>query len=660
MCSDSTFLRILEAAKSGDSACKEELIGHITPRIRAYIFRSTLDQHTTDDLLQEVFCKMLESLDSLRDVNAFWGWIYRITSNCINSHYRSQAKYARTVNLQDKLLESVVSDSQPVEAKLVSNELGQAVLEAISTLKPRHRQVVTLRCFEGFSFREISQIEQTSEMYSRVLYHRSIEKLRMALKRQGFSKASLALAITLFGQLTSTSEAAAIATTVSASTVTGVGATKGIAIIGKMIKAAATFSAHKVQLAAATATTAAILFLILSIGTLRSNVKSFHYTHQGVSPVSNPSAGSQSSRPSLPSSSSSQEIGPVRYKSKGAYEAKVYMPDGPDGPVLRFEQRWNMEQTKRACSWLQDGSANYYYHGGEKKIYISNDPLHMLILPSDPPEFVEFIYSQVNHDPRISYKRKFFTDLIISSVDNRVPKYSDYKSKYTYNKLERSDLLSEWPKTDNVVDLRDEMHKRGWTCFEINGQILDKKVTGTGRIPFVYDMYRENLPWLSIQVGDDVYIDYPGNVAVVDSKQGKTVYKNEALFEGLCRPWQGIPTIDLVRRDAAKYRLPFNTQSMKDIYLVTVHIDTAIGPVDMEYEIDKAVDVIRNITFISSGMILGELDFDYIQDASIAKVYNAGIPQTDIAYGKGTQPQNLWLAMLLDKNLKKQTANAAR
>jgi hypothetical protein len=319
-----------------------------------------------------------------------------------------------------------------------------------------------------------------------------------------------------------------------------------------------------------------------------------------------------------------------------------------------------MEVTKRACSWLQDGSGNYYYASGDDKIYISNDPLHMLILPSDPPEFVEFIYSQVKHDSRISYERNFFTSLMTSSIDNRVPKYSDYKNKYTYNKLKKSDLLSDWPKTDNVVDLRDEMHKRGWTCFEINGQILNKKVTGTGRIPFVYDMYRENLPWLSIQVGDDVYINYPGNVAVIDSDQGKIVYQNDTLLEGLCRPWEGIPSVDSVRRDAAKYRLPFCTYSMEGIYLVTVHINTAIGPVDMEYEIDKIADVIRNITFISGDMVLGELSFDYIQDASIAKVYNIDLPQTDIAYGKGKQPQNLWLAMLLDTNLKKQMANATK
>lgn len=658
MHSDSTFSKVVEAAKSGDKNRKEELIVLITPRIRAYIFRSTLDQNTTDELLQEVYCKMLDSLHGLREVNAFWGWIYRIASNCINSYYRVQSRHTRTVNLQDGLLESIVTDDNPVDAKLLSKELGQAVVDAISTLKPRHRQVVTLRCFEGFSFKEISKVEQTSEMYTRVLYHRSIEKLRIALKKQGFSKVSLALAITLFGRLTATSEAAAIATTVNVSTVTGVGAAKGIAITAKAIKTAATLSVHKIKFATATATAAAVLFLIFAVGTLRSNVKSFHHVRQGVSPVSGQNTGSQPSRPSVPSSS--PESSPVEYKTKGAYEAKVYMPHGPDGPVLRFEQRWNMAQTKRACSWLQDGNANYYYHGGDKIIYISNGPLRMLILPSDPPEFVEFIYSQVKRDSRILYERNFFTDLMKSTVDNRVPKYSDYKSKYTYNKLKKSDLLSDWPKTDNVVDLRDEMHKRGWTCFEINGQILGKKVTGTGRIPFVYDMYRENLPWLSIQVGDDVYIDYPGNVAVVESKQGKTVYQNDTLLEGLSRPWEGIPSVDSVRRDAAKYRLPFHTQSMEDIYLVTVHINTAIGPVDMEYEIDKVVDVIRNITFISGDLVLGELNFDYIQDDAIASVYNVGLPQTDIAYGKGKQSQNLWLAMLLDTNLKQQMANAAK
>ena len=102
-------------------------------------------------------------------------------------------------------------------------------MEAVATLKPKHRQIVNFRCFESMSFKEISQVEQTREVYARILFHRAIEKLRIALKKQGFQKASLVLALTMFGRLTATSKAVAFATTVKAGTVTGIG-TSGLTL----------------------------------------------------------------------------------------------------------------------------------------------------------------------------------------------------------------------------------------------------------------------------------------------------------------------------------------------------------------------------------------------------------------------------------------------
>ena len=658
MKSDANLSLIVRAAASGKKDAQKQLARLITPRIWTYIFRSTLDKSITEDLLQEVYCKMLRSLSTLENVDSFWGWLYRITSNCINSYYRTRSRKSRHFNLQDGMLESVISEESSVETKLMSKELAQAVMEAMSTLKPRHRQVVTLRCFEDLSFKEISRVEQTSEVYARVIFHRAVEKLRIALKKQGFSKASLVLALTMFARLTAPAKTASAVATVKVAGIAGTGAIKGLGLGAKVVKTTATASVHYVKVAVATVATAGIITTAATVGPFRSNIKSIHYVVQGVTPVVKQQvapARNPNARRNVRSSSSSFSVvgnkANITYQTKGAYENKLVMPQGPDGAIMRFMQRWNIEQTGTLCSWLQDGSGNYYYHSGEQKMYITNDPLRMLILPTDPPDLVKFIYSQVGYDSRLSYQRKFLTGLIKYSTDNRVPDYADYKCKYAYGTLERADLSTTWPTTDNIEDLRDEMHKRGWTCFDVTGQINGKPVRGTGRIPFIYNAYQDHLPWLSVRIGDDLYVDYPGKAATADSEQGVFTYENETFFEGFCRPWQGIPCVDSIRRDAAKYRLRFNCQDEGSSAVVTIFVNTSAGYMQMVYDIDRDLDIVRSISFVKGEKVVGELHFDYKQDAWQAEAEKFNEPQTDFAADTGKRPQNLWLAMLARNNV---------
>ncbi len=646
------FRKIIELAASGENQSQKQLVQLITPRIRTYIFRSTLDKNISDDILQEVYCKMLASLGTLNNVNAFWGWLYRIASNCVNTHYRTRSKHSRVVNLQEGLLKSVVKDETSVEAKLMSKELGLAVMEAVATLKPRPRQIVNLRCFEEMSFKKISQIEQVSEIYTRVLFYRALEKLRLALKKQGFQKASLVLALTMFGRLTATSKAAAIATSVNAASVTGAGVAKGT-ITAKIVKIVSTVSVHQAKVAVATAVTATVITTTATMGPLRSNVTSAHYIIQGVTPVIEQVTNTTQAKKQASSSSSSfsssivSNRARVKYETKGAYENKLYMPQGSEGPVMRFMQRWNTEQTGKLCSWLQDGSGNYYYHSGENKTYITNGPLRMLILPTDPPEFVKFIYSQVGYDSRFSYERNFLSGLLKYSVDNRVPEYPDYKCKYSYNSLEHSDLLSEWKPSETIEDMRDQMHKRGWTFFEVSGYIDDANVKGSGRIPFIYDMYQDHLPWMWLSIGNDIYTDYPGNIAMASIEEGTLLFENETFFDSFCRPWEGIPCIDSVRRDAAKRRLRFTTEELGGQMIVTIYINAGGSQISMVYDIDTDADVISSIQFVKGKKVFGELYFDYMQDVSTANAEMFSEPQADIVSESGRQPEDIWLSMLV-------------
>jgi hypothetical protein len=143
-----------------------------------------------------------------------------------------------------------------------------------------------------------------------------------------------------------------------------------------------------------------------------------------------------------------------------------------------------------------------------------------------------------------------------------------------------------------VVDNRDAMHKRGWTYFTISGQINGKKVRGTGRIPFVYAASQQHWPWIRVRIGGEEFIDKD--------------------FTGLGRPWMGLHTIDIVRRDAAEKQIPFEIRLRGVKSKGQVMLDK--GTYKSIYTIDMEKDVVERIIY--TGEKKGELVFDYLQEIS--------------------------------------------
>jgi RNA polymerase sigma-70 factor (ECF subfamily) len=69
------------------------------------------------------------------------------------------------------------------EERFLSHEMRALVQQAIETLPPQQRIVITLRDVEGFSSAEVCNALAISETYQRVLLHRARSKVRGHLER---------------------------------------------------------------------------------------------------------------------------------------------------------------------------------------------------------------------------------------------------------------------------------------------------------------------------------------------------------------------------------------------------------------------------------------------------------------------------------------------
>jgi RNA polymerase sigma factor (sigma-70 family) len=90
------FAELVAASQLGDSKSVDRLVRQVEPRLRAYIYRSTLDRQSIDDLMQETLLKMIKSLHNLKKRESLWPWLFNVASNVINDHFRKH-RYSKVV-----------------------------------------------------------------------------------------------------------------------------------------------------------------------------------------------------------------------------------------------------------------------------------------------------------------------------------------------------------------------------------------------------------------------------------------------------------------------------------------------------------------------------------------------------------------------------------
>ncbi len=153
--------QLIESFVCGNNQAFDTLLERYQGRVYNYIYSILKDATLADDAFQEAFVKAITTIKQGR-YNAdgkFSSWIIRIAHNIVIDHYR-QAK-----------TESAVSASQPdydvlnrrdlsedtIEDVMVDNAIRDDVRHLIRSLPVEQRQVLVMRYYRDFSFKEIAE-----------------------------------------------------------------------------------------------------------------------------------------------------------------------------------------------------------------------------------------------------------------------------------------------------------------------------------------------------------------------------------------------------------------------------------------------------------------------------------------------------------------------
>lgn len=561
--------RLITQAQRGCQESLDRLSEQIRGPLEEYAYRLTLDRDSAQDIAQETMLTLFKVLGQLKKPDRFWPWVYRIA---FRKMLTAQKKNRRHKELVCQLPQPSPSENPDGLARVVSEELQQIVMHAMREIKPRHRQVLTLRCYADLEYSEIAEAMDRSEFSVRMLFWRAKKSLQKQLSRRGFTKGALLTALVVFGKMTAQSEASAAQ----------------MAVAGGSLQVGATAAA-----AGALGTKAGII-TVLAAGILATGVgvtssdqlKRFFSTPE--------------SQQVTDTSTSWQATTPDQDRLK---EFWYYYPDGNKGPLMLRTVAQNAQSGYSYCQWLQNAHCNYFYDPFKNTVFMTNyrlwqQDLSVLRLPTDPPEFTSFL-SRVEGTNYPARQVKASGPGLWIVVKNRTASSEEEVwVTHDHNTLKAEYFQFPWPTTVRQTDCRDRMHQRGWTYFTIAGEIRNTPVQGRGRIPFVAAAIEKNSPWFTLEVGEHVIIHDR------DTLEG-------SFFRGMPRPWTGFHTIDTVRRDAAEQALWFETRRTNARNRLQVILSGPEGR-NLVYTINMKKDVIKKIQFLNpEGEQEGELYFNY-------------------------------------------------
>ena len=168
---------LITSYRNGNEAAFNLLVDRYQSKVFTTIFLIVKDQDVAEDLLQDVFVKVLHTFnsDKYNEEGKFQPWLMRIAHNMAIDHFRKAKRYP-TILLEDgsNLLNSLSFAEDSSEEQRIKEETLVWVRNLIDELPEAQKEVVIMRHYLDMSFQEIA--EQTG-----VSINTALGRMRYAL-----------------------------------------------------------------------------------------------------------------------------------------------------------------------------------------------------------------------------------------------------------------------------------------------------------------------------------------------------------------------------------------------------------------------------------------------------------------------------------------------
>jgi RNA polymerase sigma-70 factor, ECF subfamily len=182
-----TEQEIVEKLRNRDRETFHYVVGKYQKMVMNCAYKFVRDEHSAQDLAQEVFITVFEEIQSFKGQSQLSTWIYRITISKSLNHLKALKRKKRFAMLkrlfgEDRVEDSIKADTrEEPDSKLEQSDRIDHLMKAIEKLPENQRIAFTLCKHDSMKHEEIAEILHTTVPAVESLIHRAKANLKKSL-----------------------------------------------------------------------------------------------------------------------------------------------------------------------------------------------------------------------------------------------------------------------------------------------------------------------------------------------------------------------------------------------------------------------------------------------------------------------------------------------
>jgi RNA polymerase sigma-70 factor (ECF subfamily) len=156
---------LINAYIAGQQSALEQIIHRHKNRVFAYILMVVKDKELAEDLFQDTFIKVINTIRSrqYKEEGKFIQWVMRIAHNLIIDHFRKSNRLPFIENSNEyDIFEKVRIPVESVEEMIITEQIHKDVKKLIEYLPREQKEVLLLRHYSNMSFKDIADLTNVS------------------------------------------------------------------------------------------------------------------------------------------------------------------------------------------------------------------------------------------------------------------------------------------------------------------------------------------------------------------------------------------------------------------------------------------------------------------------------------------------------------------
>ncbi|HSV77482.1 MAG TPA: sigma-70 family RNA polymerase sigma factor [Bacteroidales bacterium] len=144
---------------NGDHSALETLVKRHQQKVFSYIFMIVKDKHLSEDIFQDTFIKVINTLKSgsYNEEGKFLPWVMRIAHNLIIDFFRKTKRMPFFEKNEDKdVFDTLRVYEDNVEDQMIVSQIHADVRQLIEWLPEEQKEVLKMRHYMDMSFKDIA------------------------------------------------------------------------------------------------------------------------------------------------------------------------------------------------------------------------------------------------------------------------------------------------------------------------------------------------------------------------------------------------------------------------------------------------------------------------------------------------------------------------